>query len=162
MKLYELSQNYNNLYDLLEDESIPVEVVEEALTEIEDKIDVKFENIASLVKSFEGKVDVYKNEEKRLQKSRRTFENKVKSLKNYMLDQLNIMDRTKVETNLFTIRKQKSPKSIQVYDPSKLDEKYLIPQEPKVNNKSIKSDLDAGIPVEGADYKPENYHIRIQ
>lgn len=52
MKLYELSENYNNLYDLLENEEVPVEVIEEDLTGLEDEIDIKFENIAGLVKSF--------------------------------------------------------------------------------------------------------------
>lgn len=162
MKLYQLSQNYNNLYDLLEDESIPVEVIEEALTGIEDEIDLKFENIAGLIRSFEGKVTVYKEEEKRLQTRRRTFENKIKSLKDYMLNQLDFMERTKVEANTFTVRKQKNPKSVEVLDQNKLDEKYLVPQDPKVDSRAIKADLDVGVKVEGAGYKPDSWHIRIQ
>lgn len=110
---------------------------------------------------FEGRVTVYKEEERRLQTRRRVFENKIKSLKGYMLDQLNYMERTKIESNTFTIRKQKNPKSIEVFDKSKLDEKYLIPQEPKEDKKTIKADLDAGMDVEGADYKPESWHVRI-
>lgn len=162
MKLYQLTENYNNLYDLLENEEVPIEVVEEAIKEIEDGIEDKFENISKLIKTIEGQVKVFKDEEKRLKTRRTTMENKVKSLKNYMLDQLTIMDRTKVQANTFVVRKQKSPKSIEITNPSKLDDKYLIPQEPKPDSKAIKEDLDNGVEVEGATYKPDNYHIRIQ
>src|SRR5699024_5450053 len=97
MKLYELSQNYNNLYDLLIDEDIPVEVIEEGLGEIEDKIEIKFENIAKLLTSLEGNIDTFKKEEKRLNQRRKVMENKVKSLKDYMLNQLEFMERNKIE-----------------------------------------------------------------
>lgn len=162
MKLYELSQNYNNLYDLLNNEEVPVEVIEDALKEIEDEIEIKFENIAKLIRSIEGTTEVIRAEERRLANRRRVMENKVKSLKNYMLDQLNVMDRTRIEANIFVVRKQRNPKSVEVVDKKQLDKKYLIDQEPKVDNRAIKADLDLGREVAGAKYKPESYHIRIQ
>lgn len=161
MKLYELAQNYNNLYDLIEDESIPIEAVEEGLAGIEDSIEEKVENIAGLVKEFDGKVNVFKEEEKRLNTRRKVYENRVKSLKDYLLNQLDFMERTKIEGNLFTVRKQKSPAGIQV-DENLLSEDYLVPQPPKADKKLIKDELKAGNEVKGASYEPDSYHVRIQ
>lgn len=161
MKLYELSQNYNNLYDLLENEEVSLEVIEEALVDIEDGIETKFENIARLIKRFEGTVNTFKEEEKRLNTRRKVYENRITSLKDYMLNQLEFMERTKIEGETFTVRKQKSPKSINI-DESLLKDAYLVQQKPKTNKKLIKEDLDNGVEVEGAKYKPDSYHIRIQ
>lgn len=162
MKLYELTQNYNNLYELLNDDDIPVEVIEEGLQDIEDSIDVKFDNIAKFIRSLEGNIKIFKEEEDRLAARRKTMQNKVKSLKGYMLEQLMVMDRTKVEANTFVIRRQKNNPSTQITDAKQLDEHYLIPQEPKVDSKKILEDLKAGKSVKGATLKPESFHIRIR
>lgn len=160
--LYELTGNYNNLYELLYDEDIPVEVIEEGLSDIEDRIEVKFENTAKFIKSLDGDIAKFKEEEKRLATRRRTLENKQKSLKNYLLDQLTVMERTKVDANTFVVRRQANPPSAQIHDVSKLDEEYLIPQEPKVDTKKVLEDLKAEKAVGGATLKPKSYHLRIQ
>lgn len=162
MKLYELTENYNNIYDLLENEEVPVEVVEEALKGIEDNIEGKFENISKLIKTIEGQVKMFKDEEKRLKTRRTTMENKVASLKNYVLEQLAVMDRTKVQANTFVVRKQKNPDSIEVVDPTKLDKKYFTPQEPKIDTQTLTRDYKLNQDIEGVEFKPTSYHVRIQ
>lgn len=161
MKLYELSENFNNLYELIHNEEVPLEVVEEALSEIEDSIEDKFENTAKLIKHFEGVVSVFKKEEHRLKARRQVYENRIKSIKGYLLNQLEFMERTKIDANTFTVRKQQNPPSIDLNE-QKLDEKYLIPQPPKPDKKLIKEDMDSGLEVEGASYKPKSHHLRIQ
>ncbi len=54
MKLYELTQNYLNLLDLLENPEIPKEVVESAIAEIQGDFEDKAENIVKLIKSIEA------------------------------------------------------------------------------------------------------------
>lgn len=59
--LYELTELYTNLMDLdLEDEQ-----VQEALEDIDEKIEVKADNIAKLIKGLEGQKDICKAEEER-------------------------------------------------------------------------------------------------
>ena len=60
--LYELTELYTNLMDLdLEDEQ-----VQEALEEIDEKIEVKADNIAKLIRGLEGQKDICKAEEERI------------------------------------------------------------------------------------------------
>ena len=60
--LYELTELYTNLIDLdLEDEQ-----VQEALEDIDEKIEVKADNIAKLISSLEGQKDICKAEEERI------------------------------------------------------------------------------------------------
>lgn len=162
MKLYELSQNYNNLYDLLENEEVPIDVIEEALTEIEDEIEDKVDNTAKLIKHFEGTIKMFKEEEDRLKARRKVYENRVKSLKDYLLNQFEFMERNKVEANTFTVRRQANPPSLEIQNEEEIDEQYLIPQKPKPDKKTILNDLKAGKKVAGASLKPESHHIRIQ
>lgn len=41
MKLYELTQNYLNLQELLENPEVPAEMIETALNEVVDKLRIK-------------------------------------------------------------------------------------------------------------------------
>src|SRR5690625_125663 len=160
-KLYEITQAYNNIYDLIDNEEVPFEVVEEALNEIEAELAEKTDNMSSLIKMFEGKIKVYKEEEKRIQERRRVYENKVKGLKDYLLNNLEFAGVNKVEGERFVVRKQRSPQSI-IVDEEKLPEEFLIPQPPKADRKMIRERLKSGEKVDGAHFSPESYHIRIQ
>jgi len=162
LKLYELSQNYNNIYDLLDNEDIPIDTIEEALGGIEDNIDEKFDNIAKMVKSLESTILAYKEEEKRLKTKRGYMENKVKWLKDYMLENLTIMDRNYVEGKIFKVRKQKNNPSLSVKNEKLIPKEYLVPQEPKVDTKQILKDLKEGKEINGVEISPESYHIRIR
>ncbi|MFR5747044.1 MAG: siphovirus Gp157 family protein, partial [Romboutsia timonensis] len=77
MKLYELTQNYLNLQELLENPEIPAEMIETALNEVGGQIEDKAENIAKLIKTLEADVSGFKAEEKRLADRRKSLENRV-------------------------------------------------------------------------------------
>ncbi len=53
MKLYELTQNYTNLVDLLENPEVPQEIILEAIKSVQDDLNVKLESLVMLVKSIE-------------------------------------------------------------------------------------------------------------
>ncbi len=66
-KLYELTEMYQNISNLIEEGGATNEEFEKALESITDNINVKAENMAKLIKSIEGNINVLKDEEKRLQ-----------------------------------------------------------------------------------------------
>lgn len=162
MNLYELSVNFAQLQDLVENEEVDIDALADTLESIEGGIEDKFENISKLIKNLEGKIDMFKKEESRIKTRRTSMDNKVKWLKNYMLTSLELTKKTKVEAGTFSVRKQKNPQSIIITNKSKLPKEFLIPQEPKEDNKAIKEALKSGKKVEGAVVAPESYHIRIQ
>ena len=70
--------------DLLENPEVPAEIIQSAIEEVEGNFEDKAENIIKLIKSVEGDIKTYKEEELRLSTRRKTLENKVANLKEYL------------------------------------------------------------------------------
>ena len=79
-KLYELTELYQNIWELVGDDEVDVGTLESALSQVEDNIESKSESIAKLVKGIDGDIEALKEEEKRLAKRRKTLENKRNNL----------------------------------------------------------------------------------
>ena len=161
MKLYELTQNYLNLQELLENEEIPKEMITEALDNVGEELEAKAENIAKLIKTLEVDITGYKAEELRLSNKRKSLENRVKSLKEYLDNAMKVTGKIKFKGQLFSFSIQKNPPSVNVIDEKLIPEEYFIPQEPALDKKRLLSDLKSGIKVEGAEVKQtESLRIR--
>lgn len=162
MKLYELSHSYKQVLDMMDSEEVDEEMLIDTLESIEGSIEEKLENIAKIIMVTNGDIEVFKAEEKRIATKRKSMENTVTRLKQYTLDCLNISGQTKIQAGTFSVRKQKNPPSINVVDQKRIPLKFLIPQEPKVDTKEIAKMLKSGKQVDGAEFKPESYHVRFQ
>lgn len=68
MKLYELSEIYNNIIDL----DLPEEELTTALQNIDEQIEAKADNIAKVLRELEGQAEVIRTEEKRLQEKKKS------------------------------------------------------------------------------------------
>ena len=77
MTLFELTENYKNILDLIENDDVPKEVVEEALNSLSDDISVKCENICKLIKTINGDIDTVSAEIKRLTDKKKALSNKI-------------------------------------------------------------------------------------
>ena len=149
MKLYELTQNYLNLLDLLENPEIPKEVVESAIAEIQGNFEDKAENIVKLIKSIEADIKGYKEEETRLSTRRKTLENKVKGLKDYLEGSMIALNKKDIKGKIFTLAIKKNPPSVVIDDFNILPMEYKKIEE-KEDKKKIKESIDNGIEVPGA------------
>ena len=160
-KLYELTEMYQNISSLIE-ENADNETLEKALDEITDSIQIKAENMAKLIKSIEGNINVLKDEEKRLQVKRRALENKVVNIKEYLENQLKTMGLKKVQGNLFTVSIQKNPQSVNILDEDLIPEKFKVTKTTtSIDRKELLAALKEGQAVEGAEIKQtESLRIR--
>lgn len=149
MKLYELTQNFLNLLDLLENPDIPKEVVESALEEVEGNFEDKAENIVKLIKSIEADIKAYKEEENRLSMRRKALENKAKSLKEYLQSSMKALEKESIKGKLFIIYTQKNQPSLIIDDIDKLPKEYKRTVE-ETDNKKIKEDLLNKVKIPGA------------
>lgn len=161
MKLYELTENYNNLLDLLENEEVPKEMLEEALKSVEGDIEEKLENIAKLVKSIDVDIKGYKDEESRLAGKRKALENKQASLKAYIESSLIAIDKKKFKGKIFTLAIQKNAPSVNVVELMDIPKEYLVYSEPTIDKKAILADLKEGKEVPGAELK-QSESLRIK
>lgn len=160
-KLYELTEMYQNILNLIEDDA-DNEDLKKALDSITDNINLKAENTAKLIRSIEGNIKVLKDEESRLEGKRKALENKVTNIKGYLENELKSMDMKKVKGNLFTVSIQKNPQSVNILNED------LIPEEFKrtvttttVVKKDLLEALKEGRVVEGAEIRQaESLRIR--
>lgn len=154
MKLYELAQNYVELQKMLEEENnIDPEVIKTTLDAIEEEIASKCENIAKLIRTLEAEEKILKEEEERLFKKRRTIESRKEWLKKYVEEQLQKAGIQEVKGKIFTIALRPNPPSVEIVDEEAFmsaGAKYLIPQPPKIDKRSLLEDLKNGIDVPGA------------
>lgn len=152
MKLYELSEMYQNVWNLIEDDEVDIEAVEIALKQIEDNIEAKAEGTAKLIKSIDGDIATLKEEENRLAKKRKALENKQKNIKAYLEYQLIAMGIDKVKTPLFTVALQNNPPSVRFIDEDLIPESYKVRTElVSIPKKLILDDIKAGKEVAGVE-----------
>ncbi|WP_346868068.1 siphovirus Gp157 family protein [Clostridium sp. UBA1353] len=161
MKLYELTQNYLNLQELLEDPTVPVEVINEALNEVGEQLEDKAENIAKLIKTMEVEVTGYKEEESRLAARRKSLETSAKNLKAYLEESMRAVDKTKIKGKLFSFSIQKNPASVEVLDESVIPKELFNTPAPVLDKKETLIRLKAGEEIPGVILKQtESLRIR--
>lgn len=159
-KLYELTEMYQNIWDLIGDDEADLETLERALENIEDNINFKAESMAKLIKNIDGDIGVLKQEEKRLAERRRALENKQKNIKGYLEMQLKTMEIDKVKTPLFTVALQNNPQSVEILDEDTIPEEFIIYTK-SISKKEILAKLKEGQEVPGAEIR-QTKSLRIR
>ncbi|EMX5393070.1 siphovirus Gp157 family protein [Listeria innocua] len=158
MKLYQLTDNYLRVQELLEENK--TEAVEDTLDALTDGFHDKAENIVKIIKSLAADAEMAGKEAKRLLKRKQALENNVQKLKTYLQTETERMEIRKINSTLFTIQIQKNPASVEIVDEALLKPFFLL-QEPKIDKKRIAEILKSGEEVEGARLV-ESESIRIR
>ncbi|NFF66791.1 siphovirus Gp157 family protein [Clostridium sporogenes] len=159
-KLYELTQNYNNLLDLVDNPEVPKEVLEESLNQIHEEMDIKLENVAKVIKSIEVDAKGLKEEEKRLADRRKSLESRIVNLKQYAENSMKAIGLKKIKGKIFTLGIQKNAPSVEITEEENIPEQYFA-IEKKLVKKDILSALKEGIEIPGAAIKQtESLRIR--
>lgn len=158
MKLYQLTDNYLRVQELLEENK--TEAVEDTLDALTDGFHDKAENIVKIIKSLAADAEMAGKEAKRLLKRKQALENNVQKLKTYLQTEMERMEIRKINSTLFTIQIQKNPASVEIVDEALLKPFFLL-QEPKIDKKRIAEILKSGEEVKGARLV-ESESIRIR
>ena len=156
MQLYELTEIYLNLKDM----DIEEGDLNSALENIDDEIETKADNIAKVLRDFDGDIDALKSEEERLAKKRKAIENRQKHLKEYLQNAMLVLDKRKFKTDLFSFNIQKNAPSLKILDESKIPEDYYK-IEKKLNKNDLKEALKNGLFEDAAELvSSESLRIR--
>ena len=149
MNLYELARIYAELQEMDVDEQTFLDTLES----IQDVAASKVENCSNWMQNLNSEITAFKKEENRLKKIRMAKENKLKWLKKYVQDFLEISGVTKFEIGIFTLSIKKNPPSLEIYDATLIPEQYLKPQDPVLDTQKIKELLQKGEEIPGATLK---------
>lgn len=147
--LFDLNESELEILEMLENEELSFEDVKDTLDSIREEQKRKYDFMQKMILSLKGDVNTLKERETSLNKRRKSYENKIKSLQNYMLDSMKYKGETKFKTEEFTYFIRKS-ETTQIEDENLIPDKYKTPQLPKIDKTQIKKDLNSGIDVSGA------------
>ncbi len=100
--LYQLTNNYETVLNMLYDEDTDEQMILDTLEAIEGEIEDKADNYAKIIKELEAKQNARKEEAKRLTESAKVFENRVKTLKSNLFNSMKATGKTKFATDLFS------------------------------------------------------------
>ena len=161
MKLYEISERYRNLVELLEDESIDEEAVVTALEEVEGEFADKALNIARILKNIDAQIMVLASEMDRLAKLKKVYTNKHNRLKTYLEMQMLVSGIEKIADPVLPLALRKAPASVEVAPGAKVPEQYLIPQEPKIDKRGLLEALKSGEQIPGVRLVEGRKYLKI-
>ncbi len=149
MNLYELTGKYKQLVEM-EEEMDPT-LFHDTLDSLEDAIEYKAENIAMIIQQFKADAKNLKEEEQRFAKRRQAIENKIGNLQEYLYNNMKEVGADKIKSPRFTIYIQKNPMSVNITNEALIPDEYFIPQEPKLDKKSLKEDMQLHGEIPGAE-----------
>lgn len=166
--LYELTGDYAKFAEIAQQGDLDDDMqamLDNALANLADDIEVKLEGYAKVIKNFESDIEGLKKEEDRLAGKRKTLENRVKSMKTAMRDAMIATGKLKVKGDLFSFTVRNNAPSVVVDEQyiENIPEKYLIAQEPKIDKKLLAEDLKAdGAALEGIAHLESSQSILIK
>jgi DNA repair exonuclease SbcCD ATPase subunit len=158
-KLYELTSQYNQIFQSITEES-DLEHLEEMLSAIEEEFEVKAENIAKLIKSLDGDIKAYKDELDRLSARKKSIENHQDRLKAYLETNMRATGKEKIKGSVFTIAMQNNPPKAVIDSEDDIPEQYKV-YEVHITKKELLDDLKQGKEVPGA-HMEQSQSLRIR
>lgn len=155
MKLYEINNAIESVLNgsFYLDEQTGEIFDDSSLDELKIAYNDKLEGCALYIKNLEAEIDAITTEEKNLQARRKSKENKVEHLKNYILESMEKTNTPKVETAKVAVA-QRNSKYVDIIDGDKIPNMYVVEKvERRVDKKSIAQALKNGEKISGAELK---------
>lgn len=152
--LYELSDNYLYILDLLSDEDVTAnpetaETLKHTFESLDVAFDDKVEGYVHVANELKGQESLLDDEIKRLKKRKQAITNNIKALKEVLTNEMDVTGKTKIKTALYTIYTQNNPESVSVLTEEYIPQEYFEPQPPKLDKQKLKKALQSGAEIEG-------------
>ena len=135
--LYELTGQMLFLQRLVEDPETDPKTIEDTMEALDYEIEEKANGYAKILTGLKAQVAVVDEEIKRLQTRKSCVQNNIDRMKQSLEDSMRATGKTKFRTDLFSFGIQKNPPTVEIIDVELIPSLYLIPQDPKVDKKSI-------------------------
>lgn len=144
MNLYELTADWESVYQMLDDPDIPEEAIMDSLEGIEAIMEDKADSIAKILKAMDGDIAATDAEINRLQARNAARKSRKKWFKKSLEDMMRATGKTKFKTALFSFGIQKNGGSLPVILTPGCDvpSEWLKPGDPDTTR--IRRHLEAG------------------
>ena len=162
--IYEIKNEFNTLWSILEDELVDDEALVGAWETATEDLADKLENCCKYIKNEEAVIAGLKEEEERLNARRKAKENAIKRLKQLMQDVMNAAGEKKLPCGTFTVSIQNNAPSV-VMDEQYIENvpaEFLRMREPEVDKKKILEALKDGKNLDGLAHLQQTSSLRIR
>jgi len=151
--LYQLAAEHRAALERLADLDLPPETVADTLESLGGELEVKAQNVVAFMRNLETTADAIKKAEGEMAARRKAIENRVTSLKRYVLDAMQDNGIQRIDCPLFAISIAKNPPAVDVYDEGQIPADYFTnppPPPPQLDKNLIKQAIHDGFEVPGA------------
>lgn len=161
LSLYQLTNNYEAVLNMLYDEEVDEQMILNTLEAIDGEIEDKADNYAKIIKELEAKLNARKDEVKRLTESVKVFENRVKVLKSNLFNSMKKTGKTKFTTDLFSFNISKNGGKQTLTIDGEVPEEYIKAITENDTDK-IRQALEKGEKLTFAHLEPRGESLKIK
>lgn len=150
--LYELASEFRATADQLSDMDLPDEVIADTLEAVALPVEQKATSVAAFIRNLEAAADQIKQAEQAMSARRKAIENRAARVKDYLLENMQRCEITKIESPFFKISLRDNPPAVVIDDETKIPVDYMreIPATYQPDKASMKSAMLDGYEVPGA------------
>lgn len=161
--LYELNNELKLLKIIAEDPETDEEALLGSMEAVVGEIEVKADGYAKVIRSLEADMAAIKVEKDRLIKRSKAIENNISRMKQVLQTSMELADKPKFNTELFSFNIQKNPAAVVIdtEDIFSIPEDYLTYKDPEPNKKAIKEALQNGEALDFA-HLEQSQSLRIK
>ena len=164
MKLYEITEAMVDTLDIFlesDRDEMDQEFYQESMELLKEELSNKSSNIIKYLRNLDAEAIAIKDEVDRLTKAKKSRERKSKSLKEYLVNTMVVLDKTKIESDLGTYGLRKSH-PLEILDMSKIPEEFIKRKEEiSVDKRAVSAYIKSGHDIEGAALV-EKYSLQIR
>lgn len=162
--LYELTGQYAELLELLENPEIDEKTVLDTLESMDFLIEDKAENYAKIIKELEGNINTLDNELDRLKSKKTALQNNITRLKDNLYQSMKTTGKTKFKTELFNFNIAKNGGALPLIvdvDTSELPDDFVIVTEAP-DKKALVEHLKKNPDCKWAHFGERGEHLSIK
>jgi hypothetical protein len=164
MTLYEITNDYMQLMQMMEDPEMDPQTLSDTMEGIEGELEVKAESYAKVMKNLEADVVGIKAEIDRLSERKKTIENNIKKMKETLQFAMETTGKTKFKTELFSFGIRKNAPAVVMDEPyiENVPERFLKYSDPTINRSAIKEAIQNGEDLEGLAHLEQSSSLSIR
>jgi hypothetical protein len=153
MKLYEISEQYRGIQELIEsdDSGHMAEAIADTMQMIAGDFHDKAQAIVSLTLNIDAEISAIEREIERLQEKKKIRQNTIESVRDYLRHNMQATGISKIECPLFAITLSKPAKQVEITDEAALPDEYVrVKTTVSPDKVALAKALKDGIEVPGA------------